>query len=110
MNKSLQTFFKTNSLIYMSENELSYLPKEVIIGCASEQIPYVWSKLPTSLQNDSDIKKYLYCTDHYQTVDSNDVNDGPPPRRIFCCYCNIKDNQITSRNQLNKFFPCCLFR
>jgi hypothetical protein len=97
MNESLQIFFKTNSLIGMSKNELSYLPKELIIGCASQQIPYVWSKLSTKLQEDSDITKYLFCTEHYQTAESNDVNDGPAPRRIFCCYCNIKDNQFTSK-------------
>lgn len=85
----------------MTEEELANLPKEVMVSCVPEEIVYVYNKLPENLKQDPDIIKYLYCTEHYNEADSdNDVADGPPPRRVFCCYCNINEVSMGSANAI----------
>lgn len=112
ISNSLQVFFKSHSLSSMTQEELLNLPKEVIIACASQEIAFVWFKLPKHLQDDPDIEKYRFCDQHHNIEDDLDVdvNDGPPPRKIFCCYCNIKDNYISSKNNIDKLIPCCTFQ
>ena len=105
MGHSLIAFSRLRSLLKMSKEQLSDMPKEVMIGCAAHEIAIVWDKLPKNLQDDIDILKYQYCQEHYSKDDdirSNvDVNDGPSPRRIFCCYCKVRDVNIASNNQLD---------
>ena len=105
MGHSLIAFSRLRSLLKMSKKQLSDMPKEVMIGCAAHEIALVWDKLPKNLQDDIDILKYQYCQEHYSKDDdigSNvDVNDGPSPRRIFCCYCKVRDVNIASNNQLD---------
>lgn len=99
MTHSMQVFFKTRSLLNMTKEELVDLPKEVIINCAFREIPFIWSKLPKHLQEDKDILNYLFCTEHEQD-DSDDVNDGPPRRKLFCCYCKMEDINVASDNKI----------
>lgn len=102
MGQSLIAYSRLRSLTKMSRQQLSNLPKEVIIGCASNEIALVWDKLPEHLQNDIDVLKYQYCTEHYNNdsrAASSDVNDGPIPRKIFCCYCNMSNVNIASENK-----------
>lgn len=95
MSRALKAYSRTRSLLPLSKDELLHMPKEVIIACASEEIAYVWDKLPKQLQEDPDILKYGYCSEHHNADQAEgDVNDGPPPRRIFCCICNIQDVNI----------------
>lgn len=101
MKGSLQVFWKKRSLTKMSRREISNLPKEVILACAADEIALIWGKLPEHLQNDTDILKYQYCQEHYHNntqKSSGDVIDGPPPRRIFCCYCQVRDVKVTNHN------------
>lgn len=112
MAHSLTAFSRLRSLLKMSEQQLATMPKEVIIACAPHEIALVWDKLPKHLQDDFDILKYQYCTDHYGsnsdtlTNQSNmDVNDGPPPRKIFCCYCKVREVHVVSDNDMNHVPP-----
>jgi hypothetical protein len=100
MGVALKAYQKCGGLLDMSPDELKYMPKEVMIACASDEIAYVWYKLPKHLKNDADIKKYEYCTEHQdlRSAPGEDVIDGPPPRRLFCCYCQIKDVKIKNEN------------
>lgn len=101
MKHALQTFSIKRSLLKMSKHELSNMPKEVILACTPDEIALVWEKLPEHLQNDIDILKYQYCQDHYNTSNnksSHDTVDGPPPRRIFCCYCHVREVNVTNNN------------
>lgn len=101
MKNSLQAFSKKRSLQKMSKYELSNMSKEVILACAADEIALVWEKLPEHLQNDIDILKYQYCQDHHNTSSNGyscDTVDGPPPRRIFCCYCQVRDVNVTNNN------------
>lgn len=100
---SLRAFSKNKSLIKLTKEQLADLPKEVMITCASNEIAWVWDKLPEHLKNDIDILKYQYCLEHYSddsTSQSTDVNDGPIPRKILCCYCNVRDVTVASENKL----------
>lgn len=120
MKNSLQAFSKKQSLLKMSKYELSNMPKEVILACAANEIALVWEKLPEHLQNDIDILKYQYCQDHYNMSKNGyscDTVDGPPPRRIFCCYCQVRDVNVTNnsggtlstsgqRSYLSRHFCC----
>lgn len=95
MSKSLKAYSKHKRLGRMSVEELKNLPKEVIIACAADQIAQVWQKLPEHLRNDKDIWQYSYCTEHFGNNKTNeDEFDGPPPKRLFCCYCNMSDVNI----------------
>lgn len=103
MGHSLIAFSRLRSLLKMSKQQLADMPKEVMIGLASHEIGLVWDKLPTHLQNDVDILKYQYCTEHYLNdyEDNIDVNDGPIPRKMFCCYCKVNDVNVASNNNVN---------
>ncbi|CAG9768418.1 unnamed protein product [Ceutorhynchus assimilis] len=102
-------FYKLGSFMNFSRKQLEQIPKEVLLACAPEEIALIWNKLPEHLKKDKDIIQYQYCTDHDETRGSEDVIDGPPPRKLFCCYCNIRDVQInagekeSNDNFLNKF-------
>lgn len=101
MKQSLKVFWEKRSLTKMSGREISKMPKEVILACAADEIALVWDKLPEQLQNDVDILKYQYCQEHYHNStqeSSGDAIDGPPPRRLFCCYCQIRDVKVTNHN------------
>lgn len=104
MANSLRVFSRKRSLLKMTKEELANMPKEVMIACAPEEIALVWEKLPTHLHDDIDILKYQYCTEHHGSSDSSpdvDVNDGPPPRRMICCFCNMKQVEIASNNSMH---------
>lgn len=118
MKRSLQVFSRKGSLTNMSKHEISNMSKEVILACAADEIALVWEKLPEHLQTDRDILKYQYCQEHY-TYGSNesscDVIDGPPPRRLVCCYCQLRDVNVSNKNsgdsvnmtnQLSSLFCC----
>lgn len=102
MSNSMQVFFQSGSLLNMTKDELVYMPKEVIINCAFREIPFIWSKLPKHLQEDADILNYLFCTEHQQR-ENGDVNDGPPKRKLFCCYCKMKDINVATENKIEVF-------
>lgn len=107
MADSLRVFSKYKTLTKLTKEQLTALPKEVIISCASNEIAWVWDKLPEHLKNDIDIMKYQYCLEHYSddsTSHSTDVNDGPIPRKYLCCYCNVQDITVASENKLNTEF------
>lgn len=100
---ALRAFQKCGGLLGMSREELKYMPKEVMIACAADEIAYVWDKLPEKLRNDIDVLKYQYCLKHYNNnvrVDGDTI-DGPPPRRLFCCYCNIEDISVDNTVEMN---------
>lgn len=101
MSHSLKVYSKVKSLTKMNETELSGMPKEVIIGCAANEIALVWDKLPEHLKEDIDISRYQYCYEHDNGNDSDciDVNDGPPPRKIFCCFCRVHDINFNTTNK-----------
>lgn len=102
MGHSIIAFSRLRSLMKMSRQQLSDMPKEVMIACAPHEIALVWDKLPQHLQNDIDILKYQYCLEHSNNNSENDingdVNDGPPPRKLICCYCNMNDVNVASDN------------
>jgi len=99
MSHSLRAFSQKKCLQDMSTEELADLPKEVIIACVPNEIAYVWHKLPECLKNDPEIAKYKYCTEHYNERKGDDV-DHPPLRRIFCCYCKVKEVNVGSSNKV----------
>lgn len=113
MGHSLIAFSRSRSLVKMTKQQLSDMPKEVMIACAPHEIALVWDKLPSHLQSDIDILKYQYCTEHYDSTTSVtlnkehsfDVNDGPTPRRIFCCYCKIRDVNMVCDGDINNLPP-----
>lgn len=102
MGKSLRAFSRKRSLLKMTREELANMPKEVMIACAPKEIALVWENLPTHLHDDIDILKYQYCTEHYidDSSEDVDVNDGPPPRRLICCLCNMEEVEIASKNSV----------
>lgn len=102
---SLKAYSRAGGLLEMSAKELKNMPKEVMIALASKEIALVWNKLPRSLKCDSDMIKYKFCEEHYNTKkkddgDEEDEVDGPTPRKIFCCYCKIRDVKITNENSI----------
>lgn len=111
MGHSLIAFSRLRSLTKMSRQQLADMPKEVMIACAPNEIALVWEKLPEHLQNDIDILKYQYCTEHTTTAAAaaddfangdveRDENDGPPPRRLICCYCNVNEVNVATDNTI----------
>lgn len=98
MYLSLKAYSRAGGLLKMTTAELEHMPKEVMIACAPSEIALVWEKLPEKLKTDIDVLKYQYCTDHYQDIESEDVGDGPAVRRLFCCYCQVNDVNITTEN------------
>lgn len=103
MGHSLIAYSRLRSLVKMSKQQLADMPKEVMIACAANEIALVWNKLPTHLQNDADISQYQFCLDHSPDDSGSniDVNDGPPPRKIFCCYCKVSDVNIAANNDVD---------
>jgi hypothetical protein len=97
MSASLKAFQRCGGLLNMSREELENMPKEVMLATAVNEIAHVWHKLPKHLQNDVDMMKYSYCKEH-EHCGGSDVIDGPPPRRLFCCYCQIRDVKIQNKN------------
>lgn len=116
MGQTLIAYSRLRTLTKMSRQQLAYMPKEVLIGCAANEIALVWDMLPEDLRNDSVVSKYQHCMEHYgeNTDDSedSDANDGPIPRKIFCCYCNVGSLNIVSDNTIGTPSPtasCCGF-
>lgn len=105
MADSLRIFLKYRKLTKLPKEQLANIPKEVMINCASNEIAWVWDKLPEHLKSDIDIMKSQYCLEHYSDYDntsqSSDVNDGPVPRKISCCYCSVRDDTVVSENKLS---------
>lgn len=101
MGHSLIAYSRLRSLAKMSRQQLADMPKEVMIACAPNEIALVWDKLPEHLQNDIDVLKYQYCTEHFDNNNKSnaDLNDGPPSKKIFCCYCKVNDVKIMSDNE-----------
>lgn len=118
---SLKAFKDVGGLVKMTSKQLENMPKEVMITLAPNEIALVWEKLPTDLKTDSDMLKYQFCYEHPVNGSSSDVEEGPVPRRLFCCYCKVSDVSITaencmktteenrskSANILNLFSCCC---
>lgn len=104
MGHSLIAFSRLRSLLKMSKQQLADMPKEVVISCAAHEISLVWDKLPKHLQEDIDILKYQYSADDNASSENNtsvsDVNDGPAERKVFCCYCKVRDVNIASSNEV----------
>jgi hypothetical protein len=100
MSHALKAYSKVRDLRKMTKSELAYMPKEVIITCASNEIAHVWDKLPQHLQEDPDVVKYRFCVEHQYDCDGADVNDGPPTRRLFCCYCKVQDITVGNNNDV----------
>lgn len=94
MSHALRVYSIRRRLDRMSAEEFENLPKEVILACAADQIAQVWHKLPEHLQKDEDIFQYTYCTEHFGNNNNEDEFDGSPPKRLFCCYCNMSDVTI----------------
>jgi hypothetical protein len=105
MADSLRAFSRCGTLTKMTIEQLADFPKEVMITCASNEIAWVWDKLPEHLKRDIDILKYQYCLEHYtddeNTSQSLDVNDGPVPRKILCCFCDVRDVTVASQNKFS---------
>jgi hypothetical protein len=99
MSHSLKAYSKVRDLRKMTKSELADMPKEVIIACATNEIAYIWNLLPKHLQEDPEISKYRFCEDH-QYEWGDDVNDGPPTRRLFCCYCKVQDVSVGNNNDM----------
>ena len=99
MSHSLRAFSKKKCLQDMTTEELTDLPKEVIIACVTNEIAYVCHKLPECLKKDPEIAEHKYCTEHYSQRKGDNV-DHPPLRRIFCCYCKVKEVNVGSSNQV----------
>jgi hypothetical protein len=100
MSSSLSAYSRTRDLRKMTKSELANMPKEVLIACASNEIADVWEILPKHLREDPDVSKYQYCTEHGHG-DEEDVNDGPPTRRLFCCYCKVRDINLANNNTID---------
>lgn len=99
MSKALGVYSRYKSLFEMSEEELKYMPKEVLITLCSQEIALVWDKLPDSLKEDSEIQQYQRCLEHHKHIDQpdTDVGDGPPPRKIDCSLCQIACNSVFNK-------------
>lgn len=99
MLMSLKVYNEVGGLLKMTMEQLENMPKDVMINLAPNEIALVWDKLPEHLKNDSDMLKYRFCHEHYCADDANsDQADGPPPRRLFCCYCKVSGVNITTDN------------
>lgn len=94
---SLKAYSQVGGLRNMSARQLENMPKEVMIALASDEIALVWNKLPEHMKSDKELLKYQYCNEHYNNENKSDVDegDGPAPKKLFCCYCKIKDVKIT---------------
>lgn len=92
----LMDYHKLGSFMKLTKKQLQCMPKEVLLACAPEEIALIWDKLPKHLKDDKDILQYQFCTNHEEIGGLGDVIDGPPRRKLFCCYCNIKDIQINA--------------
>lgn len=99
ISQSPKSFSKKKCLQNMTTDELANLPKEVIITYTSNEISNVWDRLPERLKNDHEMEKYRYCTEHYNGRIEDDI-DHPQLRRIFCCYCKIKEVNVGSSNKV----------
>lgn len=100
---SLKSYRDAGGLVKMTRKQLEHMPKEVMICLAPNEIALVWDKLPNHLQHDRDMLKYQFCYEHNisDSESSNiDVNDGPPTRKLFCCYCKISDVTISTENSM----------
>lgn len=100
MCKYMRVFQEAGTFTGLGREELTKIPKEILLTCASDEIAILWDRLPSRLQKDEEIIKYQFCTDHHgaNSTSQSDVNDGPTPRRLLCCYCNIKDITILAGN------------
>lgn len=102
MGSSLRVFSTVQSLLKMTDDQLAEMPKEVMIACAPNEIVYVWDKLPERYREDSDLQKYLFCTEHYNTENGeSDERDGPPVRKLFCCFCKMEDVNVANKNDID---------
>lgn len=95
---TLKAYREAGGLRKMTEKQLEDMPKEVMIALAPNEIAHVWNKLPNHIKNDIDMVKYQFCNEHYNknSLDAHE-NDGPIPRKFFCCYCNVSDVKITTK-------------
>lgn len=101
MLQSLKVYKQVGGLLKMTREQLKNMPKEVMITLSANEIALVWDKLPDHVKNDSEMLKYRFCHEHHSSSDQDiDENDGPPPRKIFCCYCKISDVNITAENPI----------
>lgn len=124
MLQSLRVYRQVGGLLNMTREQLENMPKEVMISLAPNEIALIWDKLPDSLKNDGDMLEYRFCYEHYSSGSSEDSNeerdegDGPIPRKLYCCYCKIKDVKIKAQTcvkrrderQMKKSFnylSCC---
>ncbi|CAH1999198.1 unnamed protein product [Acanthoscelides obtectus] len=101
---SLKAFSRERSLLNMTRDELAHIPKEVLICCTPNEIAHVWNKPPEHLKEDADIQRFQFWWEHRGISGSDDEADGPSPRKMFCCYCNMQDINVKNTSESNN---CC---
>lgn len=71
----------------LTKEELSYIPKPLLLRHWSDAIPYLWSKLPEHIRRDAEVASYRLCRDHWPASDLNPHLDGYPPTKRECAQC-----------------------
>lgn len=96
MALSLKVYYRHGSLLELTSEQLENMPKEVMITCKPNEIALVWDKLPEHMKNDIDILKYQYSSEQYNNLYEEEESDVSTPRKLYCCYCKMRDVNITN--------------
>ena len=102
MLQAVKVYYLVGSLQKMTQEQLENMPKKLMIRLASNEVALVWDKLPDHLKHDPDMENCQSCYEHQSSSDDSngekDVADRPIPRKLFCCYCQISDVKIKTKN------------
>lgn len=96
VGRAIKKFHSTESLRYLTPEELRLLPKEFLICYATRDISDVWKKLPIELQNDPEMQLYQRCWRHNFFLGKT-AFDGPVPMKKFCLKC-LEDQSCAERS------------
>ena len=79
----------------LTNEELQYIPKIVLLREFPNCIDQLWDKLPENLKADWEVQQYRRCLKHYNLPHHQTHVDGPAPLIKNCRECQ-RDERVAA--------------
>ncbi|KYN30275.1 hypothetical protein ALC57_00262 [Trachymyrmex cornetzi] len=76
-----------SDILDLSAEQLQYISKVILLRVYGDYIDYVWNKLPGHLKEDSEVRTYRRCDEHYNQPWQQTHIDGPALKIKDCSEC-----------------------
>jgi len=78
------------NILDLTAEQISYIPKVILVRDFGDYVEHIWSKLPEHLQRDVEVQRHRVCREHYNRPWQRTHIDGPPPLIRNCVECSSR--------------------